>query len=486
MPERPRRLERGFTAGNVLRVLGAGLSPQAFQATQARIMQQDRFDEAALVREEEAAAEVEARQLGFLQQLGQRIIETGGANTPAQQDFIAKIGPEAWARAGIDTRLFEPGIVPVTPKQSNVPLINMQRERNRIEAQLATETDPASQERLQRDLDEIQGLVTAESEPELRTQVLDLGNRKVLVDQSGNELKTFRKGLAPTRGGTGTASTTANVRNPDGTITTHFRSSPAFREAIEGGAVEISKTGGGKGIRFTTASGETIEIGGDAVSSDPRTPTRPVETMLQKDLLAAQDRRFALERTLASFKPEYLEIPAEVWRKGLKGLDKLGVPLPASEEAKLTGAARFFRNAISELNAYIKDMTGAAMGEQEATRLRKAVADAENDSPATFLSKIQDTRAELRMIELRTWRRLVKGIEGPTEDADGRMLAPEASEIRAELNEAAGVIYQQALDQMTREATPQELAKMRRDARNQAAREVFHADDQMLKNLGWL
>ncbi len=74
--------------------------------------------------------------------------------------------------------------------------------------------------------------------------------------------------------------------------------------------------------------------------------------------------------------------------KDIEYANKLGLPVSDEQKARLTEFSRFRQDAYDNMNRYIKEITGAAMSETEANRLRKAMPDPENDSPAAFKAKI--------------------------------------------------------------------------------------------------
>ncbi len=123
--------------------------------------------------------------------------------------------------------------------------------------------------------------------------------------------------------------------------------------------------------------------GGDVVM-----PGVAARNELDKDIIGASSGIARLNAIQQSFKPEYLEVPNQLAMKGIEYANKLGLPVSDEQKARLTEFSRFRQDAYDNMNRYIKEITGAAMSETEANRLRKAMPDPENDSPAAFKAKI--------------------------------------------------------------------------------------------------
>lgn len=94
------------------------------------------------------------------------------------------------------------------------------------------------------------------------------------------------------------------------------------------------------------------------------------------------------------YRPEYQNIrfrTAQAWAS-LK--DKFGA-LPEQEKSQLAAYSQYRQNALQNLNQTIKDLTGAAMGEQEAGRIIASLPNAGQDiwggdSPTEFESKLNN------------------------------------------------------------------------------------------------
>jgi hypothetical protein len=78
------------------------------------------------------------------------------------------------------------------------------------------------------------------------------------------------------------------------------------------------------------------------------------------------------------------------------------VGLTNKEKQDLTEFSAYKRNAVGQINQYIHDMTGAAMGVQEAQRLMRAVPNPgsgifDGDSPTEFKAKLDDVVSKTKM-----------------------------------------------------------------------------------------
>ena len=103
----------------------------------------------------------------------------------------------------------------------------------------------------------------------------------------------------------------------------------------------------------------------------------------------------------------------------MRGLDKLGAGkfIPDSWISEVEGYSRWELNSKQNLNQYIKDMTGAQMGEKEAERLKAALPNDEN-SPREYLAKLTELELFVRAGQLRYEAMLNTGI-GNHDDPTG-------------------------------------------------------------------
>ena len=214
------------------------------------------------------------------------------------------------------------------------------------------------------------------------------------------------------------------VKMRDGTTATYRKNDPRLDAAFDKGGVPFK----------SSVEGSQSEV---------FDPTKKTTDELQKGLLSSNENLARLEQAADMFDPDYLTYQTGIEQAALKVAEKAGVDIGESGREKITKVSKFKRNAIENLNLYIKEITGAQMSEAEADRLRKAVPDAENDSPTEFKAKMDDAIEQLRKKQTRYAYALENGIEpeslygqetGPWEQAAA---APEAS---------AGTGYEQMSD----------------------------------------
>lgn len=140
--------------------------------------------------------------------------------------------------------------------------------------------------------------------------------------------------------------------------------------------------------KLALAKASKSEFHINAAGGDVVMPGTAAKNELDKDIIGASNGLARLQSIQQSFKPEYLEMPNQLAMKGLDYANKLGLPISDEQKTKLTEFSRFRQDSYDHMNRYIKEITGAAMSEVEATRLRKAMPDPENDGPAVFKAKI--------------------------------------------------------------------------------------------------
>jgi len=125
------------------------------------------------------------------------------------------------------------------------------------------------------------------------------------------------------------------------------------------------------------------------------------DTLLKKfaeQATQASDAEGRLAQVSDTFKPEYMTYWAKAGGTIAEILDKAQLPgvefLPSSVKEWLGNKAAFEQNVNSNVNLYIKEITGAQMSYQEVGRLMLAIANL-NDSPAVFASKLKNGLATL-------------------------------------------------------------------------------------------
>ena len=124
--------------------------------------------------------------------------------------------------------------------------------------------------------------------------------------------------------------------------------------------------------------------------------------VVDKELLGIGRSRVGLQRTLSQLDPEYLTVPFQAKMSFAAGKERIGVPLNEEDRTKLANYSQFKQTSMRDLNQYINDITGAAIGSgEEAARIRAGIPDPEKDSPTQFQAKLQNTIALGKQFEAR-------------------------------------------------------------------------------------
>lgn len=137
------------------------------------------------------------------------------------------------------------------------------------------------------------------------------------------------------------------------------------------------------------------------------TPNKEGQNKLDEVLLTSGDRLMQINRIQANFKPEYLTIGGKGENAFLALKDKWGTEqLDPKQKLQLENFTKFKQGASEQLNSYIKSVTGATIGEDEADRLMAATMNAgqgifDGDSPTQFKSKLDNTIMQLKYAEAR-------------------------------------------------------------------------------------
>jgi len=151
-----------------------------------------------------------------------------------------------------------------------------------------------------------------------------------------------------------------------------------------------------------TRSGERITVNPDGTITLERGGAvgemgKKVKGKVEEKLFNAAEQRSRLEGIAAIYQPKY----HDAWFKVEQGLRNLGekylrMELDPEEKAELEAYSAYKRRVISNLNLYIKEITGAQMSEAEAKRLGQAVPKTE-DGPTVFSGKLLDVLREAKL-----------------------------------------------------------------------------------------
>ena len=215
-----------------------------------------------------------------------------------------------------------------------------------------------------------------------------------------------------------------------------------------------------KGIQVTTNPDGTVNvsIGGKGQG----TISKPTKAKLEADLIKTSEGIARLEQVAAAYKPEYQQVGMRFSQALNEFRDKfsdtpvsvfLGNVSP-KDAAILTKFSAFKRDAIANINLYIKEITGAQMSELEADRLRKGMPDpgdaiTDGDSPIVFKAKLDATLKALKAAAARKYFTLRNGIsisKIPLASM-ARIIDARGQEIESELRAANPGLAEDALSQ---------------------------------------
>jgi len=144
-------------------------------------------------------------------------------------------------------------------------------------------------------------------------------------------------------------------------------------------------------------------------------PGKATRTDLEKSLIGSAASISRLNDIEAGFRPEYLQAAPRFSAAWSAIKEKGGANLSPGDRRFLENFSTWSRSAIEEVNSYIQEKTGAAMGVQEAARLTKGIPNPgtglfDGDSPSQFWSKLQGVLKQAKMVEARSLYALRNGL----------------------------------------------------------------------------
>jgi len=175
------------------------------------------------------------------------------------------------------------------------------------------------------------------------------------------------------------------------------------------------------------------------------TLSRAGTTDVEKRRINAGEAMTRLTNIEAAYKPEY-QTYGSAMAAGWSSLKaKAGVDLDPPQKQFLIDFVQYKRRSIENLNLTIKELTGAAMTEAEANRIRMTMPDPgtglfDGDDPVTFKANLDDALATTKMAIARYNYMLTRGLDTTAPDVSldqmtGIMNA-RGDEIEAEMREA--------------------------------------------------
>ena len=125
----------------------------------------------------------------------------------------------------------------------------------------------------------------------------------------------------------------------------------------------------------------------------------------QDVLASAGNRLMAYNQIEASYRPEYSTPMFRGEQEWASLKDKFGTLEPEKQQ-ELTEYSQWKQNSITNINERIKELTGAAMGVQEAERIMSSLPVPgqgifDGDSPTVFKAKLDNAIQQLKLVEAR-------------------------------------------------------------------------------------
>ena len=135
---------------------------------------------------------------------------------------------------------------------------------------------------------------------------------------------------------------------------------------------------------------------------------------VEKGVMAAADAVTRLNNIQFSYRPEYQKIGYRSTQAWSTLKDKF-FTLSSAEKTQLTQYSQYKQNSLQNLNQTIKDITGAAMGIQEAERIIASLPNAgtnifDGDSPTEFEAKLTNAVKQTKYALARKGYALKKGL----------------------------------------------------------------------------
>jgi len=168
-----------------------------------------------------------------------------------------------------------------------------------------------------------------------------------------------------------------------------------------------------KGFSVTTADGTVVEYGAGAGGGNMEKTTRK---NLEETINASANSLGTLGRMIDGFESDYLTLGGKAKAFTLWGKASLSPELLTPQERNWYSKMNTWRvDAFDFMNEEIKRLTGAAMSEPEAVRLRKGMPDPENDDPITFMDKARAKMRKLTLVRARAHYYLENGMQPPAD-----------------------------------------------------------------------
>ena len=173
-------------------------------------------------------------------------------------------------------------------------------------------------------------------------------------------------------------------------------------------------------VEGTFRSGMDIQVGPDGtlistgVSRGGNMGVKAKNTV-EENLIKTQEGYARIRGINKQYNAKYLKYGTRFKEWGRGVAEKLGKKMSPQDKQDATDYWTFKRDAISNINLYIKEITGAQMSEKEADRLRLAIPDPgegifDGDSPTRFEASMAAVEKQLKGARLRATYNMKKGL----------------------------------------------------------------------------
>lgn len=137
---------------------------------------------------------------------------------------------------------------------------------------------------------------------------------------------------------------------------------------------------------------------------------------LQKKVMEADAGISQLETNLANFDAQFATVGGKLKAGGIALGEKLGIKQSGPNKEYLDRFETFRSGALNTINEYIKNITGAAMSNAEADRIRKGMPDPgekifDGDSATQYKAKLERVMKELRIKRRKAMYQMRNGFE---------------------------------------------------------------------------
>lgn len=186
--------------------------------------------------------------------------------------------------------------------------------------------------------------------------------------------------------------------------------------------------------------------------SNPAGLQKPTVNAIEERQMNAVEKLSRLEDIEKAFDPKFLTAPEQAKQIGMSWVAWLTGKLPPEQEKSRREYVTWQRRTIANVNATIKEITGAAMSEAEAKRIRMQEADLRND-PIQFKTQLDDALRDTRLALARMHILKREGFQGAAEEAAKRL---SLSDVEGRM-EQRFVEIQKQIRQENPNMTPQEM-----------------------------